>query len=135
MPSPVWSKGILDADFAIKLGRIKKYKVIEEILPLYIQKIFIHEYVYSNEILIPKSAKDQIDELIKKDRAEIVNEDDISEIGPYALILYEDTIEKLRKAKKREKMAAAGEKLFLLLLRKQQTFHTFYPMSQISKHS
>ena len=110
LPSPVWSKGILDADFAIKLGRIKKYKVIEEILPLYIQKIFIHEYVYSNEILIPKSAKDQIDELIKKDRAEIVNEDDISEIGPYALILYEDTIEKLRKAKEtRENGSHWGE--------------------------
>lgn len=90
----------MDADFAIKLGRIRKYKVIEELLPIYVETLLIHEYVYSNEILTPKSTKEQIDKLIVNDRAEIVNVDTISKLGPTSLILYENTIEKLRKEKK-----------------------------------
>lgn len=110
LSSPIWSKAILDADFAIKLGRIKKYKVIEELLPLYVQKLLIHEYVYSNEILTPKNAKEQIDKLIGKGHAKIVNEETISKLGPHTLILYEDTIEKLRKEKEtRENGSHWGE--------------------------
>lgn len=90
----------MDADFAIKLGRIRKYKVIEELLPIYVETLLIHEYVYSNEILTPKSTKEQIDKLIVNDRAEIVNVDTISKLGPTSLILYENTIEKLRKEKR-----------------------------------
>ncbi len=37
----IWSKAILDADFAIKLGRIKKCKVIEELLPIYVENLLI----------------------------------------------------------------------------------------------
>ncbi|GAA3328669.1 hypothetical protein GCM10020331_073580 [Ectobacillus funiculus] len=62
----LWPKAILDADFAIKLGRLKKYKVIEEILPQYVGTLLIHEYVYHHEVLTPKEAKEQIDALIQK---------------------------------------------------------------------
>ncbi|MDR7000090.1 hypothetical protein [Neobacillus niacini] len=99
MSSHIWPKAILDADFAIKLGRIEKYKVIEKLLPVYIEKLLIHEYVYYNEILTPRNAKEQIDKLIESGHAEIVNGDTISKLGPLSLILYEDTIEKLRKEK------------------------------------
>lgn len=42
----IWPVAILDADFAIKVGRIKKYNILEDILPNYIGKLLIHEYVY-----------------------------------------------------------------------------------------
>lgn len=48
---------ILDADFGIKVGRIRKYNILEDILPNYIGKLLIHKYVYENEVLTPKEAK------------------------------------------------------------------------------
>lgn len=62
----IWPVAILDADFAIKVGRIKKYNILEDILPNYIGKLLIHEYVYENEVLSPREAKNQIDALIQK---------------------------------------------------------------------
>ena len=81
LSSYVWPAAILDADFAIKLGRLKKYKIIEDILPVYVEKLLIHEYVYENEVLTPKEAKEQIDTLIINGRAEIVNEYTIARLG------------------------------------------------------
>lgn len=95
----IWPVAILDADFAIKVGRIKKYNILEDILPNYIGKLLIHEYVYENEVLSPRGAKNQIDALIKKSRAEIVNEETIAKMGKLALTIYENTIEKLRRVK------------------------------------
>ncbi len=43
---------IIDADFAIKIGRIDKFRLIEQVLPLLADLIFIHRHVYENEILI-----------------------------------------------------------------------------------
>lgn len=108
--SYVWPAAILDADFAIKLGRLKKYKIIEDILPNYVGELLIHEYVYENEVLTPKEAKEQIDTLIKSGRAEIVNEDTIAKLGTLSFMIYEDTIEKLRREKKtRENGSHWGE--------------------------
>lgn len=95
----IWPVAILDADFAIKVGRIKKYTILEDILPNYIGKLLIHEYVYENEVLSPRGAKNQIDALIQKSRAEIVNEETIAKMGKLALTIYENTIEKLRRVK------------------------------------
>jgi hypothetical protein len=95
----IWPVAILDADFAIKVGRIKKYNILEDILPNYIGKLLIHEYVYENEVLSPRGAKNQIDALIQKSRAEIVNEETIAKMGKLALTIYENTIEKLRRVK------------------------------------
>lgn len=95
----IWPVAILDADFAIKVGRIKKYNILENILPNYIGKLLIHEYVYENEVLSPRGAKNQIDALIQKSRAEIVNEETIAKMGKLALTIYENTIEKLRRVK------------------------------------
>lgn len=95
----IWPVAILDADFAIKVGRIKKYNILEDILPNYIGKLLIHEYVYDNEVLSPRGAKNQIDALIQKSRAEIVNEETIAKMGKLALTIYENTIEKLRRVK------------------------------------
>ncbi|KEF37795.1 hypothetical protein M670_02826 [Schinkia azotoformans MEV2011] len=96
----IWPRALLDADFAIKIGRLNKYKIIEDILPNYVGNLLIHEYVYNNEILTPKTAKDQIDSLIFNNRAEIVNEETIAKFGPVVLTLYQGTIEKLRRAKR-----------------------------------
>ncbi|EKN67980.1 hypothetical protein P9E76_18675 [Schinkia azotoformans] len=100
LQSYIWPKAILDADFAIKLGRLRKYKIIENILPNYVGNLLIHEYVYKNEILTPKDTKDQIDSLIYDKRAEIVNEEKLAKLGAVFLTLYQDIIEKLRKSKK-----------------------------------
>lgn len=99
----IWPVAILDADFAIKVGRIKKYNILEDILPNYIGKLLIHEYVYENEVLSPRGAKNQIDALIQKSRAEIVNEETIAKMGKLALTIYENTIEKLRRVKNTRK--------------------------------
>lgn len=98
--SYIWPIAILDADFAIKLGRIKKYKIIEDLLPNYVGKLLIHEYVYENEVLTPKETKEQINVLIQKGCAEIVNEDTVAKLGTLSLTVYENMIEKLRRDKR-----------------------------------
>ncbi|HDX9588855.1 TPA: hypothetical protein ROX98_001819 [Bacillus pseudomycoides] len=78
---------------------MKKYKVIEEILPQYVGTLLIHEYVYHHEVLTPKEAKEQIDTLIRKGRAEIVTTAVLLQQSSLHNILYEDTVEKLRREK------------------------------------
>lgn len=39
LTSCIWPAAVLDSDFAIKLGRLKKYKIIEDILPTYVETI------------------------------------------------------------------------------------------------
>ncbi|MFX3623490.1 MAG: hypothetical protein ACE3JP_05450 [Ectobacillus sp.] len=97
--SYIWETAILDADFAIKLGRLRKYRVIEDILPHYVGLLLIHEYVYNHEVLTPREAKEQIDVLIQKGRAEIVTTAALQQQSSLHYILYEDTIEKLRREK------------------------------------
>ncbi len=48
---------ILDADFAIKVGRFKNVNIIEEIIPRFVEVLYIHKYVYDNEILTPPIAQ------------------------------------------------------------------------------
>lgn len=61
--------------------------------------MLVHEYVYKNEILTPEETKNQIDTLIKNGRADVVNEETIPKLGVFPFLLYQNTIEILRKAK------------------------------------
>lgn len=44
----IWEKAILDADFAIKLEKVQKFKAIEKYIPQLVNKLYIHRYVYNN---------------------------------------------------------------------------------------
>jgi hypothetical protein len=84
-------KVIIDADFTLKLGKLNKYKIIEDYLPEYAEQIYIHEHIYRNEILNPPSVRYQIDKLIENGRAIIVNRNYILAENPEAVVIYEDT--------------------------------------------
>ena len=86
-----WDSVMIDADFAIKMNKLRDIKAIEAYIPFFVRKLYIHEHVYENEILTPKRTKDQIDNLIKQNEAEIVsiesfNGDEISKM------IYQETI-------------------------------------------
>lgn len=84
---------ILDADICIKIGRFKGTPILELIIPNLTQKAYIHRYVYENEIIIPITAKEQLDNLIKKDVVEIVNE---NSLNPIEKKFYDATVQKLK---------------------------------------
>lgn len=89
-----YSELILDADISIKIGGYKKYKFLEEILPKIGERIYIHEYVYNNEILTPKIAKEQIDNLIKEGVVELLSENSLDRLDKK---IYISTVNKLKK--------------------------------------
>src|SRR5690554_8058072 len=92
-----WDKAIIDTDFALKMNNLRDCNAIVEYLSAFVEKLYIHEYVYENEILTPKRTKDQINELVEQGKAEIVN---ISyfDRDEYSKMIYKDTINLLKTA-------------------------------------
>ena len=84
-------KAVIDADFALKLGQLEKYKLLEDYLPECVNLIYIHEHVYNNEILVPPIVKVRIDRLIQDGRAQIVNRSLIATEKPEAVEVYDGT--------------------------------------------
>lgn len=66
-------KMIIDADICIKLGGSDKYRYLYDILPLVSSKIYMHTHAYS-EVMAPSSAVNQLCDLIKEGKVELVNE-------------------------------------------------------------
>lgn len=91
-----WDRALLDADFSFKLGKLTDINAIEEYVGALVGKIYIHRHIYEREILTPRSVKQQIDRLIVKGKAEIV---DLSTL-PTALekSLYHETVTLLKEA-------------------------------------
>lgn len=82
------AKIIIDADICIKIGWIKNIPLIEMLIPAIAEKAYIHRYVYENEILIPKNAKTQIDNLVNLGFVEILDEESLEVLDRK---IYEDT--------------------------------------------
>ncbi|MFF1291639.1 hypothetical protein ACFVXR_30210 [Bacillus thuringiensis] len=94
----IWEKAILDTDFALKMEKIRKIDAIEMYIPKLVGHLYIHRYVYDNEILVPKRAKDQIDNLISNGFATIVDAETIKKESPLKSLLYQQTIHLLEKS-------------------------------------
>lgn len=73
-----FSEIIVDADMCIKLGGFQSTPVLEIMIPQLTDKAYIHKYVYEDEILTPKSARIQIENLIRKGIVEIVQEEQLT---------------------------------------------------------
>jgi len=69
---------IIDADFCIKVGGSSKYPYLEKVLPEIAEKVYVHKYVYEEEILTPASAKAQLEALKKQGILEVISEDGLS---------------------------------------------------------
>ncbi|WP_294351029.1 hypothetical protein [uncultured Clostridium sp.] len=85
---------ILDADICIKIGGYKKYKFLEILLSEISEKVYMHKYVYDNEVLTPQNAKEQINKLIRDGKIEILDENELSELDK---MVYYSIIDKLKK--------------------------------------
>ncbi len=48
---------IIDTSFALDLGELEKYRILEEYIPRFIGMLYVHRYVYENEILFPEKVK------------------------------------------------------------------------------
>ncbi|MFL0251149.1 hypothetical protein ACJDT4_12000 [Clostridium neuense] len=81
-------KLIIDADICIKIGWIKNISLIEMLIPAITEKAYMHRYVYEDEILTPKNAKMQINNLINVGIIEILDEECL---GVLDRKIYEDT--------------------------------------------
>lgn len=90
-----YSRVILDADICIKIGSYEKHKFLEMLLPNIAEVVYMHRYVYENEVLTPRNAKEQIDKLIKLGNIEIVDEESLDFIEKK---LYQGNIEILERA-------------------------------------
>lgn len=90
-----YSRVILDADICIKIGTYEKHKFLEILLPNIAEVVYIHKYVYENEVLTPRNAKEQIDNLINLGIIEIVDEDSLDFINKR---IYQGNIEILKRA-------------------------------------
>jgi hypothetical protein len=88
-------KAILDADFCIRIGSFNGIKLLELIIPAMVRKAYIHQYVYSDEILIPVSAKEQINVLINAGKVEVINDQNFSAMD---LTLFRATTDLLKRA-------------------------------------
>lgn len=75
-----YEKVILDTDICIKIGNYEKVKFLEILIPKIVKKAYMHKYVYENELLTPKNAKVQIDNLIKCGTIEILDEDKLDKL-------------------------------------------------------
>ena len=73
----MYEKIIIDADLCIKLGGSEKYRFLVEVLPLVSEKIYMHKHAFG-EVLVPQSAKNQLEELVKNGTVEIVSEDKLN---------------------------------------------------------
>ena len=91
-----WEHALLDADFSFKLGKLINIDAIEEYVGALVGKIYIHRHIYEREILTPRSVKQQIDRLIVKGKAEIV---DLSTLPTeFEKSLYHETVTLLQQA-------------------------------------
>ncbi len=82
---------VLDADFAIKVGRMESKKIIEEVIPVFIEALYIHKYVYDNEILTPPNVKLQLENLISQRKAFIVDQEFLAAKGHNKELIYQQT--------------------------------------------
>jgi len=89
-----YEKLILDTDICIKIGNYEKVKFIEMIIPKIAEKAYMHRYVYEDELLTPKNAKVQIDNLIRDNIIEILDVDMLDILNRK---IYEDTKNILKK--------------------------------------
>jgi hypothetical protein len=83
---------IIDADFALKIGKTQQIKAIQDIVPELIGLLFVHEHVYNNEILFPASVKGEIDKLICQRRAQVVSRKNVADEGNTNLLVYDETV-------------------------------------------
>lgn len=91
-----WEKALLDADFSFKLGQLTNMNVIEDYVGELVGTIYMHRHIYEREILTPRSVKEQIDRLITKGKAEIV---DLSTLpSPLEKSLYHEMVTLLKSA-------------------------------------
>ena len=91
-----WEKSLLDSDFSFKLGQLTSVNVIEDYVGALVGKIYIHRHIYEQEILTPRSVKEQIDRLIAKGKAEVV---DLSTLpSPLEKSLYHEMVTLLKSA-------------------------------------
>lgn len=88
----LWEEAMLDTDFALKLEKVQRFNAIEQYIPQLINNLYIHRYVYDNEILIPKRTKKQIDTLIAQGHARIVDAETLRNEDPRKAIIYQQTI-------------------------------------------
>jgi predicted nucleic acid-binding protein len=81
----MYDKIIVDADICIKLGSKDKYPFLTEVLPLLAKEIYIHSQAYS-EVLIPDSARRQLNVLVSQKKVIVVNE---TELEPKERCIYD----------------------------------------------
>lgn len=79
---------IIDADICIKIGVSPKYRYVEKLFPAISEKIYIHKVVY-DEIMIPASAKEQVDALIQDGILELIDE---YQLGSIERKIYDATV-------------------------------------------
>ncbi|WP_404354569.1 hypothetical protein [Exiguobacterium aurantiacum] len=91
-----WEKALLDADFSFKLGQLTNINVIEDYVGELVGTIYMHRHIYEREILTPHSLKKQIDRLIEKGKAEIVDLSTLS--SPLEKSLYHEMVTLLKAA-------------------------------------
>lgn len=91
-----WEKALLDADFSFKLGQLTNMNVIEDYIGELVGIIYMHRHIYEREILTPRSVKEQIDRLIAKGKAEIVDLSTLS--SPLEKSLYHEMVTLLKSA-------------------------------------
>lgn len=84
-------KIIIDADICIKMGGSTKYRYLEILLPIIAENIYMHKVVY-DEIMMPTSAKEQVDILIQKGKLELIDEE---QLGKIERIIYDATFKSL----------------------------------------
>lgn len=82
---------LIDADICIKLGSSGKYPFLLQVLPLIAKKIYMHSHAFS-EVMSPKSAVEQLENLAAQGILTIVNE---TKLEPAERALYDMTYNKL----------------------------------------
>lgn len=93
------SAAIIDADFAIKVGKTEVINVIGDLLPQFCQKLYVHRHVFENEILFPARIKQRIQVLLDAGFAEVVDREYVElNGGLLAVEIYDATVEMLRNA-------------------------------------
>lgn len=92
MTDCIWEEAIMDTDFAFKLEKVKQFNAIETYIPQLVNTLYIHRYVYENEILVPLRTKEQINKLIDQKRAVIVEAETLKLEDPLLAKIYQQTI-------------------------------------------
>lgn len=75
-----YAKAILDADFILKIGSFHQVRMIEDVLVQFAEKLLIHRYVYSHELIaVSPTVKDQLVSLIHREKIMIVSSETITD--------------------------------------------------------